>query len=388
MKNIAKILKNCLKGTELYSPLYGVVKLKGVRFNNYYALIDVINSDGNTETFYGDGRYYDEFPDSECLLFPSKENRDWDKFSPFKAGDIIYTCCKSTNTFISIFKEIQGENLLTYCDLGSGFHTRENNVLCGVDDIKEQRLATEEETYDLFNAIKHLGHKWNAETKTLEKLHQFKSGDVLVSCGGNIVLCSHIDDKQVIHYHCILKAPFGNLEVRNDTGVGKESDCTLANEYQKQKLFDKLNSKGYVYNPETNKLERLIELKFKVGDVVSNGKTDMIGIINLIIYEKREYQVALKKGGITYIRFEHQDKWELAPHKFNISNLRPFAEVLVRDYDEQKWVISFYGFCDDEVNAYKYSCMNGSRYTQCIPYKGNEHLRGTNNTCDEFYKTW
>jgi hypothetical protein len=29
-----------------------------------------------------------------------------------------------------------------------------------------------------------------------------------------------------------------------------------------------------------------------------------------------------------------------------------------------------------------------AEYKQCIPYEGNEHLLGTTNDCDNFYKTW
>lgn len=35
--------------------------------------------------------------------------------------------------------------------------------------------------------------------------------------------------------------------------------------------------------------------------------------------------------------------------------------------------------------------MNNFKTTitkQCIPYKGNEHLLGTTNDCNDFYKTW
>lgn len=33
-------------------------------------------------------------------------------------------------------------------------------------------------------------------------------------------------------------------------------------------------------------------------------------------------------------------------------------------------------------------CLNGSGFYQCIPYEDNEHLLGTTNDCDEYYKTW
>ena len=32
--------------------------------------------------------------------------------------------------------------------------------------------------------------------------------------------------------------------------------------------------------------------------------------------------------------------------------------------------------------------IRGAKWKQCIPYKGNEHLSGTTNDCDDFYKTW
>lgn len=28
------------------------------------------------------------------------------------------------------------------------------------------------------------------------------------------------------------------------------------------------------------------------------------------------------------------------------------------------------------------------KYSQCLPYEGNEHLLNTADYCDEFYKTW
>ena len=32
--------------------------------------------------------------------------------------------------------------------------------------------------------------------------------------------------------------------------------------------------------------------------------------------------------------------------------------------------------------------VGGGKWEHCIPYEGNEHLLGTTNDCDEFYKTW
>jgi hypothetical protein len=53
----------------------------------------------------------------------------------------------------------------------------DKNAVCHLVDVEEIRLATEDEKIKLFDAIKSNGYKWNAETKTLDKLPKFKVGD-------------------------------------------------------------------------------------------------------------------------------------------------------------------------------------------------------------------
>lgn len=78
--NIAEILEKCPKGMKLYSPVFGEVKFVGVvdDRDNYY--ISCVNKRGCYEPFASDGRLLPFFPDAECMLFPSKEQRDWSKF--------------------------------------------------------------------------------------------------------------------------------------------------------------------------------------------------------------------------------------------------------------------------------------------------------------------
>lgn len=69
MKNIAEILKNCPKGTKLYSPIFGEVELDEV-----HSSIFVRHASNKTLlAFYEDGKWHSN---GECMLFPSKENRD------------------------------------------------------------------------------------------------------------------------------------------------------------------------------------------------------------------------------------------------------------------------------------------------------------------------
>jgi hypothetical protein len=74
--NIAEILKNCPKGTKLYSSIFGEVELLRVDKHSITCMIDF----GVEESFQSDGKYMARYPDAECVLFPSKDQRDWSKF--------------------------------------------------------------------------------------------------------------------------------------------------------------------------------------------------------------------------------------------------------------------------------------------------------------------
>ena len=79
--NLVEILKDCPKGTKLYSPVFGEVEFESI--NDIIGPIVVTTNTGNAECFTADGKmrtYYN----GECLLFPSKEQRDWSKFKPKK----------------------------------------------------------------------------------------------------------------------------------------------------------------------------------------------------------------------------------------------------------------------------------------------------------------
>lgn len=84
--NIAEILKDCPKGMKLYSPIYGTVGLLRVDSNSVYSIKTVTSID-HPGQFTSDGRLYERYRTAECLLFPSREMRDWTKF--FKRGDVV-----------------------------------------------------------------------------------------------------------------------------------------------------------------------------------------------------------------------------------------------------------------------------------------------------------
>lgn len=79
--NLIEILKDCPKGTQLYSTVLGEVEFEEIGISPNYPI--VVSRSGGFEKFTKDGMLYCSC-DGECVLFPSREQRDWNKFKPEK----------------------------------------------------------------------------------------------------------------------------------------------------------------------------------------------------------------------------------------------------------------------------------------------------------------
>ena len=78
--DLTKILKDCPKGTELYSTIHGEVTLIDSNDTSQHYPISVRLNDKTVEIFTSEGKLLNKF-DGECILFPSREQRDWSKFT-------------------------------------------------------------------------------------------------------------------------------------------------------------------------------------------------------------------------------------------------------------------------------------------------------------------
>ena len=129
----------------------------------------------------------------------------------------------------------------------------------------------------------------------------------------------------------------------------------------------------------------MINPKFKVGDVVQNKNGYKVRIIKVSEDNRLYTYETLFDKRIGSSTFSGQDELELVQNKFNIATLKPFeSRVLVRNYNESPWKPAIYGFS----NSKETYTIGGLQWKQCIPYEGNEHLLGTTNYCDEYYKNW
>ena len=112
--NIAEILKDCPVGTKLYSPLFGECELvcSGYKSNDSYPII--IKAGDERHCFTKNGLFYREYINGECMLFPSKDNRDWSTFKvnkecEFKPFDKVLVRDKNSNIWnIEFFSWING----------------------------------------------------------------------------------------------------------------------------------------------------------------------------------------------------------------------------------------------------------------------------------------
>lgn len=324
--NIAEILKDKPKGTKLYSSACGKCELKeaddkSFKISFYSSKSGFMN--GGEGTFDKNGNLYD---DGECIVFPSKEMRDWSKFA-WKKGDVLVSNNGSEVLFEKFnndeYTEFTGRYVLELGDTVSDagiIKTSDFKALHDGDKVKDYIAVVE----------KLFGGKLNLETLEIEKPQpEFKDGDILVnpraSFGGYYIFISKEYDKHNLNYYVAVDNVLDNLYFPSGSPwCGKNEVIRFATEEEKQRLFEALAKEGKRWNAEKKVIEDI----------------------------KKEYQ------------------------------FKPFERVLVRDSKDSLWHIDLYEGMLGDDNEYNYSCM-AADWVYCIPYEGNEHLLGTTKDMEE-----
>lgn len=204
--NIAEILKDCPKGTKLYSPIYGEIELLKVNSNYTYPINITIGID-STGTFTSDGRLYEQYHSAECILFPSREMRDWTKF--FKRGDVVYS---KAGKICAIFEGWVNDD---YTEFNTTINFYVDDAQYGKEEICYTncfvKASDEERATFIANAEKHYNGKYNPETLQVEPVKpecSFKPFDkVLVRATKDYVwyasYFSHYKGNEDCPYACI-----------------------------------------------------------------------------------------------------------------------------------------------------------------------------------------
>ena len=259
--NIAEILKDKPQGTKLYSSACGKCTLeeaddKSFKISFYNSKFGFMNGvEGHLDK---NGKLYD---DGECVVFPSKEMRDWSKFA-WKKGDVLVS---KDNVHI-IFEKFEDD---AYTKFRGKYYLWEESYNEEVFQMETSvfEKATDDAAQTYINTIEErLGGKLNRETLEIEKQPEFKDGDILyitdriVSCNFIIIYKNQEGDR--IYRYATL--PEDNLVIMTKGGFLSDNgglSKRYATEEEKQQLFEALAKEGKAWDAEK---KQIIDLKTKV----------------------------------------------------------------------------------------------------------------------------
>ena len=249
--NIAEILKDKPQGTKLYADAFGELSIEkiyiGDKEDKDELGITLLSSVGDELIFYNDGRYTTQ---GESILVPSKEMRDWEKFS-WKRGDVLV----NSRGLKILFDRWANNNYTSF------YAKTINLVEDGFLDTNLHTLASEEEAKSFIKCIEEkLGGKLNRETLKIEKAQsEFKDGDIVHDVHGyNTYIIKEFSNKHIKVYAGLTKQ-YG--AIIHKIGISEIFHLRLATEEEKQQLFDALTEEGKAWNAE-NKM--VVDLKPKV----------------------------------------------------------------------------------------------------------------------------
>lgn len=314
--DIAEILKDKPANTKLYSPLFGEVDFSHVGGDNI-----AVEHHGGISLFFSSGRFFD-LDESEPLLFPSKEMRDWRKFA-WKKGDVLVSNDGKievifekfgSDTYQSFIGKHHLDSLdenLYYQD-GGAYPTASFNI--ETEDAAQTYIKTIEEKLDGI---------LNLESLEIENAHpEYKDGDIVYM--GNAwneyigIIKNRTSGNQIETYaHCHKdskeEAVLGLWLNKNDS-----DELRLATNSEKQQLFDALAEEGKAWDSDK---KQIVDLP-----------------------KKCEFKV--------------------------------FEKVLVRESKTDEWTPNFFFKIHRDDERYVMVC--GDMYNYCIPYnEETSHLLGT-----------
>lgn len=162
--NIAEKLKNCPKGTKLYSSLFGKVELLSVDDDCDFPITVRADEKKEKACFTKEGCYHSCYSDAECVLFPSSKMRDWNKF--FKPGDVLVHWHHGLGVIFKEWIDAYISFKVSICQLKSGgFAKRDEGVFMSEDFSK---ASDEQRDKFIADMEKYFGGKYNPDTLQVE----------------------------------------------------------------------------------------------------------------------------------------------------------------------------------------------------------------------------
>lgn len=404
--NIYEILKGVKYGTELYTPMCGKVVFTYLSSSNGIIRTE---KDSGIYCFDKNGRWREG---GEVMLFPSKEMRDWAKFS-WKKGDVL----ANGEGDYCVFKEFAHSSYQTSKAVFVKRNKESIHSGSCLLDTKDWHKASHSCTATYINTIeKELSGKLNMETLEIEKAQpEFKDGDIVMSDSGTIVLVRGISLTREIYYHAYMRNEYLYINQVEGEFFSRISRIKrFATDSEKQQLFDALAKEGKRWNSEK---KQIVDLKpaFEIGKLYVFNEDDEDGELTIIgeLIDKNESEDTLTFGNQYEIETEkfvtdqtfdlrisvnkelreatenevelfnkHYDIWKNGKEEREQPAFKTFDKVLVRCGKGFKWLPAFFIRDRGEDFAARYNVLplhsgKTADFTSCIPYEGHENFAFT-----------
>lgn len=332
--NVAEILKDKPQGIKLYDLLRNIdVELDKVNTTNVGTYIECTSTNEVGSTLMFD---YSKLGTEKCwldglqILLPSKDMRDWAKFS-WKKGDVLKNTAYEESVIFDGFLNddytyFKGKHPLDCSDKFDITYHEECNCFTG-----NYRLESTDAAQTYINTIEErLGGKLNRETLEIEQAHlEFKDGDIVFMKGikgGYFANCIFIlrseykDGDERAFYYAFYNAD-DKFTIAEYGYTRVHYSLRPATDSEKLQLFDALEKEGKAWDAEK---KQFVELKPKI-------------------------------------------------------EFKPFDKVVVRDTEYSTWCADLFSHIDED---YRYACV-GATWSFCIPYnEETAKLIGTTNNVE------
>ena len=327
--NVLEVLESKPNGTKLWCVLFGKCFLDGIDINNIRPIRIGIEK-GDTFKLTANAKLGGKYIDGDCLLYPSKEMRDWSRFA-WKKGDILISSDGGTEVIFDKW----------YDDTYTSFYCK--HYLNSEDETKfvyyeefictTERYAIEDkDKAQIYIGIieERLGGKLNCETLEIEKktMPELYDGDIAFADYGNrqdmFIVTGRTYSYDGYTSFISLDLNHMTLSLGCKTSFFKKDLCELrlATEEEKIKLFDALTMKGKYWDAEK---KMIVDLK-------------------------------------------------------TLQKFKPFDKVIIRLGDHDTWKADFYSHYCANGEAYTVGDVHISDPRYILPYEGNESLLGTANS--------
>ena len=395
--DLTKILKDCPIGWEFYSSIYGYVTFYRIEKGSEYPVKFFYINKNNSKKYGGvteQGLYVSYF-NGECTLFPSKDQRDWSKFTaPWykKERDTIALLEKQCEQKKQVHfpKFTFNDVLALQCCMETVKKVQEDKELYNQLNLIHNKiydaywLGKQDEISLIISNSSNIGKD---EQKPADKIEpKFKVGDWIITPKNEVLQITSIEGTSYrfnnkSHYWeiccCDEQCRFWTIQDAKDGDVIHLGAVTA--------IFKKYISQEKCICYCSFCKEEGFEIP------IENGEDNVYGCYNATPATKEQRDSFMKVINDAGYEWDIEKKELNKKKKFDPKTLKPFDKVLVRRGSENYnvWFPDFVSDPPNDTNDKTLCMCIMEDITMVIPYNDEtKNLIGTTYDAPEYYRYW